>query len=121
MLIMNKNPKLNTSYAHIFFRHFIRNLILGSIILVIILFIGILGYRYFEKSEWIDSYANAAMIVSGVGTLTAPQTQEGKLFIATYSIIGGASFLLVIGVVFAPIFHWLFRHIKVEDREHFKD
>lgn len=120
---MTNIPKHDDSHtpAHVFIKHFIRNLILGFSALLIILFIGMWGYHYFEHSDWLDSYANAAMIVSGVGTLNNPQTQEGKFFIATYSIFGGGSFLLVIAVVFAPIFHWLFRHAKVEDREHFKD
>jgi hypothetical protein len=104
-----------------FSKHFIRNILLGFPTLLIILLIGIIGYRYFENVEWVDSYANSAMIISGVGTLTNPKTIEGKLFVATYSIFGGASFLLVVAVVFSPIFHWVFRQVKVEDREHFKD
>ncbi len=118
---MYKSPKRNHLTGHDFLRHFIRNLILGSSVLFIILFIGMVGYRYFENLAWVNSYTNAAMIVSGVGTLNDPQTEGGKLFVGTYSIVGGASFLLVIAVVFAPIFHWLFRKAKVEDRDHFKD
>lgn len=117
---MLKKLKYNHATAKFFFHHFIRNLTFGFIVLLIILVIGIIGYRNFENTPWVDSYANAAMIVSGVGTLNAPQTEEGKIFVATYSIIGGASFLLVIAVVYAPIFHWLFRQVKIEDREHFK-
>lgn len=114
-------PKTPASPAHIFLKHFIRNLVIGFAALLCILMIGIWGYHHFEHASLLDSYANAAMIVSGVGTLTNPQTPEGKFFLATYSILGGASFLLVVAVVFAPIFHWLFRQVKVEDREHFKD
>lgn len=115
------SPKPEPSYLRIFLKHFFRNLILGSAFLIIILLIGIMGTHFFEKSEWIDSYANAAMIVSGVGVMKNPETFGGKIFIATYSIIGGASFLLIVAVVFAPIFHWAFRKINIEDREHFKD
>lgn len=120
---MNRTPKSDNSHtpAHVFFKHFIRNLTLGFSALLIILLIGMWGCHHFEHTDWLDSYANAAMIVSGVGTLNNPQTQAGKFFTATYSIFGGASFLLVVAVVFAPIFHWLFRQVKVEDREHFKD
>lgn len=118
---MIKEPKLPDSSIHLFLKHFIRNLIIGFSALVVILMVGMLGYHHFEHADLLDSYANAAMIVSGVGTLNNPQTSEGKLFIATYSILGGASFLLVVAVVFASIFHWLFRQVKVEDREYFKD
>lgn len=119
--VMTKAQHPNPSASHNFLHHFLRNLILGFALLLIILLVGMLGYRHIEKSTWVDSYANAAMIVSGVGTLNNPQTVEGKLFVATYSIIGGASFLLTIAIVFSPIFHWLFRQVKIEDREHFKD
>lgn len=104
-----------------FLKHFLRNLSLGFSALLIILMIGMVGDRYFENRSWMDCYVNIAMIVSGVGTLTNPETTAGKIFIATFSIIGSASFLLVVAVVFSPIFHWLFRQVKVEDREHFKD
>lgn len=118
---MAKSIKDHPSPAMSFIHHFIRNLILGFIVLVIILLIGIFGLHHYEKLSWLDCYTNAAMIVSGVGTLGEPKTEAGKLFLGTYSIFGGASFLLVIAVVFAPIFHWLFRQVKVEDRDHFKD
>ena len=117
---MVRKPK-NKHHSNDFLHHFIRNLVLGFIALLVILIIGILGGHYFEKTNWIDSFVNASMIVSGVGTLNNPKTESGKIFIALYSIFGGASFLLVVAVVFAPIFHWLFRQVKVEDREHFKD
>lgn len=118
---LTKIPRPDSTPLRVFFRHFVRNLTLGFAALVVILFIGIMGFRYFENTGWIDSYANAAMIVSGVGTLSNPETSNGKIFLATYSIFGGASFLLVIAVVFTPIIHWLFRQVKVEDRDHFKD
>jgi len=117
MWIMAKKHDPSTLYG--FLHHFVRNLIAGLAVLSMILLIGILGCRYFEHSSWVDSYANVAMIVSGVGTLGTPGTNAGKIFIGTYSIIGGASFLLVVAVVFAPIFHWLFRRLRVEDRDHF--
>lgn len=103
-----------------FLKHFARNLVIGFSITLFILFIGIMGYRLIEKASWLDAYANCAMIISGVGTLTNPVTKEGKFFVATYSLIGGGSFLLVLGVIFSPIFHWMGRQFKVEDREHFK-
>lgn len=118
---MTKKLENDHPTANIFFHHFIRNIVLGFNVLLVILIIGILGGHYFENTNFIDSFTNAAMIVSGVGTLDNPRTDSGKIFIALYSILGGASFLLVVAVVFSPIFHWLFRQVKVEDREHFKD
>ncbi len=119
---MNKPlfPKCQPSPSYVFFRHFSRNLVIGFVITVIIILIGMLGYRHFEKSEWLDAYVNAAMIISGVGTLTNPITTGGKLFVAAYSLFGGGMYLIVVAVVFSPIFHWLSRQVQVEDREHFR-
>lgn len=116
-----KKLDLNATPAQRFFRHFVRNLVLGFAVLTLILLVGIWGSHHFQKLGWIDSFTNASMIVSGVGTLSNPETNPAKIFIALYSIFGGASFLLVSAVVFAPIIHWLFRQVRVEDREHFKD
>lgn len=118
---MNHPPKVKhpRSSLRIFLRHFAWNLIIGGIVTLMILFIGMMGYRYYEKTDWLDSYANASMIISGVGTLTNPVTSAGKLFVATYSIFGGGIYLLVVGVIFAPIFHWISRRMRLEDREHF--
>ncbi|MFN0318599.1 MAG: hypothetical protein ACKVQA_26535, partial [Burkholderiales bacterium] len=35
-------------------------LVIGS------LFVGMLGYHYFESMPWIDAFANASMILSGM-------------------------------------------------------
>lgn len=117
---MNLNtPKKKNLLSNIFIKHFARNLAIGFLFTVVILFTGMIGYHVIEKSSWLDSYANSAMIISGVGTLTNPVTSEGKLFVATFSLIGGGSFLLILGVIFSPIFHWMGRQINLEDREHF--
>lgn len=112
-------PKRDPSPRRDFWKHFARNLSLGCAAGIIILIIGMVGLRYFENNSWLDAYANSAMIISGVGMINNPQTESGKIFAGTYSIIGGGTFLLIVAVVFAPIFHWLFRQVQVEDREHF--
>jgi hypothetical protein len=113
-------PKKDPAPFKDFLKHFTRNFSIGITAGFVILFIGMIGLRYLEGNSWSDAYVNSAMIVSGVGTLTNPKTESGKLFVGTYSIIGGGSFLLIVAVVFAPIFHWFFRQVHVEDREHFK-
>ncbi len=118
---MNLPPKQHEHTAAYFFLHFLRNLVIGFIILAIILGVGTIGYHHFEKTDWLDSYVNASMIVSGVGTLNDPHTRDGKIFVSIYSLIGGGGFILILAIIFSPIFHWLFRQLKVEDREHFKD
>ncbi len=51
---------------------------LGTIVAA--LAIGMAGYMGFEAMGFIDAFANAAMILSGMGPLTPLHTDGGKIF-----------------------------------------
>jgi hypothetical protein len=92
----------------------------GVVSLAIALGIGMAGYHFFEGLPWIDAFANAAMILSGMGPLTPLNTYDGKLFAGLYALFSGLTFITVVGVVLAPIIHRLFHrlHIRIgEDIE----
>lgn len=89
----------------------------ASIALLIILgslAMGILGYRIFEGMEWIDALVNAAMILGGMGPVNELHTTGGKLFASFYSLYSGMVFLVVVGVLLAPIFHRFLHHFHLE-------
>lgn len=50
-----------------FLRRLSKNLLIGFAIIAASLYLGMLGYHYFEKMSWVDSYVNASMILSGMG------------------------------------------------------
>jgi hypothetical protein len=75
---------------------------------------GIIGYHYFENLSWIDAFANAAMILSGMGPLTTLQTESGKLFAGCYALFSGLAFIVIIGVVFAPVVHRFLHKFHLE-------
>ena len=116
---MNESSKRNNSHLKLFLRHFTRNCIFGLIAGLFILLIGMFGLKTFEGYGLVDAYANAATIISGFGMIGTVKTDYGKIFVGTYSVFGGGAFLLIIGVVFSPIFHWFLRKMRVEDRDHF--
>jgi len=64
-----------------------------------------LGYHWLEGMPWIDAFANAAMILSGMGPLEPLKTNGGKLFAGLYAIYSGLAVILIAGVVFAPVVH----------------
>jgi hypothetical protein len=55
--------------------HFLQRLILsfalGVLLVLVSLLGGMLGYHYLEKLAWLDAFANAAMILSGMGAARA--------------------------------------------------
>ena len=102
-------------------QRFIRRLVGVSLLdtasLGIALGIGMAGYHFFEGLSWIDSFANAAMILSGMGPLNTLTTFNGKMFAGLYALFSGLTFITVIGVVLAPIVHRLFHrlHLQIGD------
>ena len=91
----------------------------GGALIVISLLGGMLGYHIFEGMPWIDAFANAAMILSGMGPLGPLQSTSGKLFAGLYALYSGLALILITGVVFAPLVHRMLHrfHIERDSRE----
>jgi len=79
------------------------------------LLIGMAGYHVFENLGWIDSFANASMILSGMGPLGELKTSGGKIFAGCYALFSGVMFLTSVGVVFTPIFHRFIHKFHLEE------
>ncbi len=77
------------------------------------------GYHHFEKMGWIDAYANAAMILSGMGPLAPMQTTGGKLFAGTYALYSGLVVIIATGLILAPVVHRALHrfHMASEQKE----
>jgi len=101
-------------------RHFVRRLIMhfiASIALVVVsLFLGMLGYHYYEDLPWRDAFLNAAMLLGGMGPVESPQTDGGKLFAGFYALYAGLVFLIAAGVILAPALHRMLHLFHWEDR-----
>jgi hypothetical protein len=97
-----------------FILRFARSLILGWMMIALALYIGMLGYHEFEHQSWIDAFANAAMILSGMGPLGTLNTPEGKLFAGCYALFSGLAFIVIMGVIYAPIIHRLLHKFRLD-------
>jgi hypothetical protein len=76
---------------------------LGLLLLSILL--GMAGYEYFEHLRWRDAFLNAAMLLGGMGPVDAPRTDGGKVFAGLYALYAGLVFLVVAGLIIAPVVH----------------
>ena len=88
-----------------FLRRFLLSSLLGGLLISVSLTIGTLGYRYFEHLSWLDAFANAAMILSGMGPLTQLTTDGGKIFVSFFALYSGLAVVLITGITFAPVIH----------------
>lgn len=88
-----------------FMRRLLRNSMLATGLIVFSLGIGMLGYHLFVRLDWTDSFLNASMILTGMGEITALDTEGGKIFAGLYALFSGVAFLTIIGVLVAPVVH----------------
>ena len=98
-----------------FYARLRQHVLLGVGILAVCLGIGMLGYRLCEGLGWLDAFANASMILSGMGPLDPIKTAAGKLFVGTYSLFSGVVFLTTVGFFLMPIIHRLLHKFHLRD------
>ncbi|OGT28828.1 MAG: hypothetical protein A2Z17_01070 [Gammaproteobacteria bacterium RBG_16_66_13] len=100
---------------------FLRRLLLhtGAALLVaaVSLAIGVLGYRLIENLAWIDALLNASMILGGMGQIDRLQTEAGKIFASAYALFSGGVFLVVAGILVAPVAHRILHRLHLEEPE----
>jgi hypothetical protein len=95
-----------------------RSAAMGLTVIALALGAGMVGYHHFEGMPWIDAFANAAMILSGMGPLATLTSAEGKLFAGFYALFSGLLFVVVMGIVFAPVVHRFMHRFHLEmDKE----
>lgn len=101
-----------------FFKRVLRSFLIGFVLIAIALAIGMFGYHHLEKLSWIDAYLNAAMILSGMGPIWNPQTFEGKFFAGSYALFSGLVFIIILGIIFAPVLHRALHKFHLDDEKH---
>lgn len=100
-----------------FAKRVFRNFLVASTMIFLSLFVGMLGYRYLEKMDWIDAFASASMILSGMGPLEPAKHWWGKLFSGCYALYSGLLLILASGVLLAPFVHRMLHRLHCEEEE----
>ena len=109
----NQPPLTRVAFARQMLRHFL--LAIGFVILSLAL--GMLGFCYFENeyvNTFHDAFLNAAMLLGGMGPIHEPKTPCGKIFPGLYALYAGLFFLVLIGLLFAPVLHRLLHRFHWE-------
>ena len=88
---------------------------LAAGLVVISLAIGMAGYEHYEHLRWRDAFLNAAMLLGGMGPVDAPKTDVGKVFAGCYALYAGLVFLVVAGLLLAPLVHRLLHRLHWDE------
>lgn len=100
-------------------KEFVKRVIKYSIfsigLLTLSIGIGILGYHYIGELEWIDSFYNASMILTGMGPVNEMESDYAKIFASIYALFSGVIFLSTVAIFFAPFAHRLMHLLRIEE------
>jgi hypothetical protein len=98
----------------VFLARVARSSLVAFSLVVVSLFIGMAGYHYTEDMPWIDSFVNAAMILSGMGPVGELHTYGGKLFAGCYALYSGLALITIAAVLLAPVVHRFLHRFHIE-------
>jgi len=97
-----KHPPISSER---FLKRMLLHAVAAFTLLSLSLILGMAGYEYYEQLAWHSAFLNAAMLLGGMGPVDAPVTDGGKLFAGFYALYAGLVFLIVAGLILAPIVH----------------
>lgn len=100
-----------------FLRRLLAHLGAAALVVFVSLLVGVLGYHFLDTQDWIDSLVNSAMLLGGMGPVGNLHTVAGKVFAAAFALYAGLVFLVLAGILFAPVMHRMLHKFHIEGRK----
>ena len=99
----------------------VRHMLSGALALLplaaVTLGAGMAIYHWVEGLPWTDAFLNAAMLLGGMGPVDRLQTTAGKWLAGFYALFAGIVFLVLVGVMLAPVLHHVLRRFHLENAD----
>lgn len=101
--------------------HIARHMLSRSLALVPLglgtLGLGMAMYHWVEGLDWPDAFLNAAMLLGGMGPVDPLHTVAGKWLAGLYALLAGVVFLVLAGVMLAPVLHHVLQRFHLDPEE----
>jgi len=110
------NPTVLPATHQILWRNLARQASWAALLVIFSLMGGTLGFHVFSRQPWVDALLNASMLLGGMGPVGDLGPTGGKLFAAGYALYAGLVFLVVAGLLAAPVFHWVLHRFHLEGK-----
>ena len=81
------------------------------------LFLGVAIYHWVEHLPWADAFLNAAMLLGGMGPVDPLKTTAGKWLAGLYALFAGLFFIILAGVMLAPVIHHVLQRFHIDEEE----
>ncbi len=116
---------MNGPYFHHRPWHLARHMVSGVFgllpLAVATLGLGMAIYHWVEGLAWSDSFLNAAMLLGGMGPVDPLHTTAGKWLAGLYALFAGVVFLVLAGVMLAPVMHHVLQRFHMDSAAGDKD
>lgn len=100
-----------------FIHRWAKFLAISVLLIVGALAIGVSGYHWIAGLDWIDSLLNASMILGGMGPMNPLTTSGAKLFASAYALFCGLLFIILMGIVLAPLAHRMLHKFHLDEQD----
>ena len=101
----------------VFVRRMLVYVLAVALLILGVLFIGMAGYHYFAGLAWVDALLNASMILGGMGEIDPLTNTAAKIFASFYALFSGLIFIVIMGILFAPIMHRILHSFHMEEKD----
>ena len=98
-----------------FVRRVLGHLAFGLGAVAVALGIGMAGYHWIARFNWVESFLNAAMILGGMGPVGDLPNDAAKIFAGSYALFAGLFFIAMLGLLLAPFLHRLAHRLHLQD------
>ena len=78
---------------------------------------GMTGYHRLGPMAWPDAFANASMIMSGMGPLSDLKTNGGKIFEGVYALYSGLVLIICASLILGPVVHRFLHRLHLADED----
>ncbi len=89
--------------------------LISLILVAFSLGLGVLGYHFIGGLNFVDSFYNASMILTGMGPVNIMPTNAAKIFSSFYALFSGVAFLTTFAIFVSPIVHRLMKTLHIDD------
>jgi hypothetical protein len=101
----------------VFLRRWFRYVGIAAVLLAWALAAGVCGYHWIAGLGWVDSLLNASMILGGMGPVSPLEGRGAKLFAAFYALFSGLVFIILMGIVLAPLAHRMLHKFHLDEED----